>query len=133
MGPVLWQRYWIRHLRRHGRDLDIDMHAPQRGNDAGIEIRDRVPLGSAVADFYAGVVAALRRMHIDVKVSAMPSEVPDPIPLPEDRTHHTYDAAYVQRFQQVLSIVAIVLKQHRARFRGRTTPVHFFWGTFDLA
>ena len=54
MGPVLWQRYWIRHLRRHGRDLDIDMHAPQRGNDAGIEIRDRAPQRNALDRAVAG-------------------------------------------------------------------------------
>ena len=118
-------------LRAFDAEFDLLDHVLViRTSDGAVE---RVPLGNAVADFYAGVVAALRRMHIDVKVSAMPSEVSDPIPLPEDRTHHTYDAAYVQRFQQVLSIVDTVLKQHRARFRGRTSPVHFFWGTFDLA
>ncbi len=59
--------------------------------------------------------------------------MPDPIPFPEDRTHATYDPEQAERFHRVLSMVDLVMKEHRAQFRGRTSPVHFFWGTFDLA
>jgi hypothetical protein len=59
--------------------------------------------------------------------------VPDPIPFPEDTVHATYDPAWAQRFWQVLSRVDLVMKEHRSRFLGRTSPVQFFWGTFDLA
>jgi hypothetical protein len=59
--------------------------------------------------------------------------VADPIPFPDDRDHATYDATQVERFFRVLSMVDIIFTEHRAGFRGRTTPVEFFWGTFDLA
>jgi hypothetical protein len=94
---------------------------------------DRRPLGGAVAEFYQDVTSVLKRMGVDVALSLLPSEVSDPIPFPEDRTHDTYDRAHVERFHQVLVNVDVALKEHRARFRGRTTPVHFFWGSFDLA
>ena len=63
----------------------------------------------------------------------MPQEIEDPIPFPDDHKHGTYVAAHAERFFRVLSMVDVVMKEHRAKFRGRTSPVHFFWGTFDLA
>ena len=86
----------------------------------------------AVADFYRIVVDTLARLGVDAAISATPSEVSDPIPFAEDRTHASYDRDWANRFFQVLSHVDAGLKQHRARFLGRTSPVHFFWGTFDL-
>jgi hypothetical protein len=94
---------------------------------------DRRPLGGSVADFYEDVIGILKGVGLSVDLSLVPSEVADPIPFPEDRTHDTYDPAHVERFHRVLTNVDVALKEHRARFRGRTTPVHFFWGTFDLA
>jgi Family of unknown function (DUF5996) len=94
---------------------------------------ERRPLGGAVADFYQDVMRALTRLHVDVAISVLPSEVANPIPFPEDRTHWTYDPAHAARFFRVLSIVDILAKAHRAGFRGRTSAVQFFWGTFDLA
>ena len=76
---------------------------------------------------------ALGRLGVSVKVSELPSEVPEPIRFPLDREHHTYDGEQANRFWRVLSRVDTVMKRHRARFRGKTSPVHFFWGTFDLA
>lgn len=86
-----------------------------------------------VAAFYQDVVAALDRLGIRVKITTTPSEVADPIPFPEDSTHHSYDPKWATRFFQSLSSVDIVLKEHRARFWGKTSLVQFFWGTFDLA
>jgi hypothetical protein len=118
-------------LRTFDAELDLHDHVlVLRGGDGQVERR---PLGGAVADFYREVMDALRRMGIDVSISVTPSEVPDPIPFPEDRTHATYDTAQADRFHRVLSLVDLVMKAHRAQFRGRTSPVHFFWGTFDLA
>jgi hypothetical protein len=118
-------------LRAFDAEFDLVDHVLlMRTSDGEVE---RLPLGGAVADFYGDVMAALQRMRIDVAISVLPSEVTDPIPFPDDRTHNTYDAAQAARFHRVLSMVDLVLKEHRARFRGRTTPVHFFWGTFDLA
>jgi hypothetical protein len=101
-----------------------------RVSDGGVA---RVPLGGAVADFYGAVMEALRGLGLPVAVSELPSEIPDPIPFPLDRMHHTYEGDQAQRFWQVLARVDVVMKRHRARFRGKTSPVHFFWGSFDLA
>lgn len=118
-------------LRTFDAELDLHDHAVVlRTSDGQTERR---PLGGAVADLYRDVMDALRRMDIDVSISVTPSEVPDPIPFPEDHVHATYVAAHASRFHRALSMVDIVMKEHRAQFRGRTTPVHFFWGSFDLA
>jgi hypothetical protein len=118
-------------LRTFDAEFDfIDHVLVLRTSDGAIE---RCPLGGAVADFYQSVMAALHRMQVEVTISAVPSEVPDPIPFAEDHTHATYEAAQAARFFRILTLVDVILKEHRAGFRGRTTPVQFFWGTFDLA
>jgi hypothetical protein len=89
--------------------------------------------GQAVADFYGEVMNALNSLGVSTSIMTMPQEVADPIPFPEDRTHATYVPDQATRFWRVLSSVDAVFKQHRARFRGRSSPVHFFWGSFDLA
>lgn len=118
-------------LRTFDAELDLHDHVlVLRTSDGQTERR---PLGGTVADFYHDVMDALRRMGIDISISVTPSEVPDPIPFTEDRLHATYDAAHATRFHRVLSMVDVVMKEYRAQFRGRITPVHFFWGSFDLA
>ena len=118
-------------LRTFDAELDLIDHAlVLRSSEGAVERR---PLGGSVADFYGDVMAALARMRMDVTISTLPSEVPNPIPFPDDRTHDTYDRAQATRFFQVLSSATVVIKEHRARFRGRSSPVHFFWGSFDLA
>jgi hypothetical protein len=95
---------------------------------------ERIALGPVpVAQFYTQVMSILHRLGIDVSISVLPSEVPHPIPFPDDVAPRTYDPGQVRRFFSVLSRVDLVLKQHRAAFRGDTSPVQFFWGTFDLA
>jgi hypothetical protein len=86
-----------------------------------------------VADFYREVMSMLHEAGIEVQISPGPSEVPDPIPFAEDTQHSSYDPEPVERFFRVLSQVDLVMKEYRAPFRGKTTPVHFFWGGFDLA
>lgn len=108
----------------------VDHTLVLRGGDGAIERR---PLGGSVADLYGDVMRALARMGMEVAISTTPSEVPDPIPFPDDRVHDTYDPGQAGRFHRALTIVDLVLKEHHAAFRGRTTPVQFFWGTFDLA
>jgi hypothetical protein len=112
-------------------ELDLVDHVlVVRSSDGRTERR---PLGGAVAELYADVMDALRRLDSEVHISTMPQEVADPIPFPDDTTHDTYDASAATRFHQALSAVDAVVKEYRAGFRGRTTPVHFFWGSFDLA
>src|SRR5262249_53900137 len=94
---------------------------------------ERLPLrAQAVADFYATAMEALRSLGYDVTISPGPSEVPDPIPFAEDRTHHSYEPEHANRFFRVLSTADVVLKEHRSGFRGKTPPAQFFWGSFDL-
>jgi hypothetical protein len=112
-------------------ELDLFDHVlVLRASDGGLA---RVPLGGPVADFYRKVMEALGGLGVSVRVSELPSEVPDPIPFPRDQEHHVYEGDQANRFWRVLTRVDLVLKQHRARFRGKTSPVHFFWGSFDLA
>src|SRR5690348_7454304 len=95
---------------------------------------ERIPLRPrSVADFYHGVMATLQGLAIDVRIWTMPSEVQAPIRFEEDRQHGSYDAAYAHRFWRVLLRIDGILKEFRARFIGKASPVHFFWGGFDLA
>jgi hypothetical protein len=95
---------------------------------------ERLPLEPrSVADFYAGLMTALDRAGVPTEISTLAVEVPDPIPFPDDRVHASYDAASASRFHRILLLVDAVLKAHRARFRGKTSPVHFFWGSCDIA
>jgi hypothetical protein len=87
----------------------------------------------AVADFYAMVVAALGELGIAVQITELPCEIPGAIPFTRDRMHSAYDADYARRFWRVLVQAARVFKQFRTCFIGKCSPVHFFWGSFDLA
>jgi Family of unknown function (DUF5996) len=86
-----------------------------------------------VADFYKEVMGALRSLGIEVHIWKMPVEVADPIPFDQDRVHSAYDGEYVRRLWRILLSVDSVFKMFRARFVGKSSPVHFFWGSFDLA
>jgi hypothetical protein len=87
----------------------------------------------SVADFYAELMSTLAALQIDVRITARPDEVANPIPFADDHTHHSYDREYVDRFRRLLISVDQVLKNFRTRFIGKCSPVHFFWGSFDLA
>lgn len=93
-----------------------------------------IPLApQSVADFYADFMAMLRSAGIEVKIWRMPVEVPGPVPFDEDRVHHTYDSKAAEKFWRILLSVDSVFNQFRAGFIGKSSPVHFFWGSFDLA
>jgi hypothetical protein len=87
----------------------------------------------SVADFYAAVMDALRGLGIDVKIWTMPVEVPDPIAFEKDTQHASYNRDYANRFWRVLTVLDTVFKEFRGNFLGKNSPVHFFWGSFDLA
>lgn len=78
-------------------------------------------------------MAVLRAMGIDVKISPKPAEIADPIPFPDDEQHASYDPEYVNRFHHILLQADSIFKEFRGRFLGKASPVHFFWGSFDLA
>jgi hypothetical protein len=87
----------------------------------------------AVADFYRKTMNALNELDIQVSIFTRPVEVVEAIAFEDDRQHTSYDADSVQRFWQALVQVDRVFKQFRAGFTGKVSPVHFFWGAFDLA
>jgi hypothetical protein len=86
-----------------------------------------------VADFYRELMSTLRSLGIEVRINTMPQEVPDPIPFDMDTVHASYDEEYANRFWRILVQTDSVFKEFRGRFLGKCSPVHFFWGGFDLA
>ncbi len=93
-----------------------------------------VPLGpGSVADFYASVMAALSDLGYEVTIHTTPSEIADAVPFDEDTDERAYDADYAKRLWQALVQIDRVFKEFRGRFIGKSSPVHFFWGSFDLA
>ena len=87
----------------------------------------------SVADFYKKFMAALSELGVSVRIWTMPCEVPDPIPFDQDNTHSAYDPEAAHKFWRILVWVDQIFKEFRAGFQGKASPVHFFWGSFDLA
>jgi hypothetical protein len=104
---------WIRTSDRHFRRL---MLAPM-----------------PVTQFYADLFAALHELGLDVRINTMPNEIAEPIPFDRDRVHASYDRDYAARFWRVLLSARRVFALFRTQFLGKVSPVHFFWGSFDLA
>lgn len=87
----------------------------------------------SVADFYRQFRTMLHAAGIEVRIWKMPVEVPNPIPFDEDQSHAAYDPGAVQKFWQILLSIQTVFQQFRSGFIGKCSPIHFFWGSFDLA
>jgi hypothetical protein len=87
----------------------------------------------SVADFYREFMATIASLGIDAKIWPMPVEIPNPIRFDQDTTHASYDPTYANRCWRALTAVDTICKEFRARFIGKASPVHFFWGSFDLA
>jgi hypothetical protein len=97
-------------------------------------VRKSLPLKPmSVADFYREVMGMLKSSGIDAKIWRMPVEIPDPIPFDEDQVHASYDPEAAQRFWRILLSVQCVFEEFRSKFLGKCSPIHFFWGSFDLA
>ncbi|MEO0825387.1 MAG: DUF5996 family protein [Cyanobacteria bacterium J06639_16] len=113
-------------------DFDFIEHqlriATSEGDVKSLELRPR-----SVADFYQAVMDTLAALKIDVKINTIPNEVADPIPFEQDETHSAYDGEYATRFWRVLLQSDRVFREFRSHFCGKVSPVHFFWGSFDLA
>ncbi|HKO55170.1 MAG TPA: DUF5996 family protein [Thermoanaerobaculia bacterium] len=115
-------------------DIDFDFvdHALRitttEGDRRGFSLR---PM--AVAEFYERVMSELRSLGIEVSINTLPSEVAEPIRFEEDRVHASYDTAAVTTFWQELVHICQVMTRFRSRFIGKVSPVHFFWGSFDMA
>ncbi len=87
----------------------------------------------SVKRFYEDVMNALRSVGITPEIRNLPDEIPNAIPFTEDETHQSYDAEYANRFWRSLVLVDKIFTEFRAKFIGKASPVHFFWGSFDLA
>ncbi len=98
------------------------------------ELPRSVPLAArTVAELYAALMDQLHSLHLDVRIWPMPVEIPDPVPFKQDKARRTYDPEYANRLRRVLLASDRVLKIFRSRFIGKCSPVHFFWGGFDMA
>jgi hypothetical protein len=95
--------------------------------------RDIPLVPRSVADFYRDYMAVLDDLGLPVRFRPVPDEVENPIPFADDRQHASYDSRQANRFWRVLLQADRVLKRFRGRFLGKSSPVHFFWGSFDLA
>lgn len=113
-------------------DFDFIDHQLQIA-DSGGEIRIVELKACSVADFYSAVMNALAQLDVKVSIHKTPNEIPDAIAFDQDRNHRPYDAAYAHSFWHVLRLTDRVFSQFRTSFLGKVSPVHFFWGSFDLA
>jgi hypothetical protein len=113
-------------------DLDLVSHEVEivvsDGTRRAFGLRPR-----PVARFYEKMMDALGSLGIAPKINERPSEVPNAMRFSDDYVHDSYDFEHAHRFFRVLSRIDSVMKEHRARFRGRASPVAFFWGSFDLS
>ena len=113
-------------------DFDFIDHTLRISTSDG-EQRELALTAQPVAAFYAAVMAALAELGIDLKIDDRPNELPDPIRFGDDQVHASYDPDAAHRFWQVLRQADRVFAKFRTGFLGKSSPVHFFWGSFDLA
>lgn len=112
--------------------FDFIAHQLKLSTSAGKEHCMRL-FPRSVADFYSEYMAALGSLGIKVTICKKPAEFDDSTPYDQDQHHASYDKAYVERFRRVLIGCDRIFKLFRGRFLGKCSPVHFFWGSFDLA
>jgi hypothetical protein len=119
-------------LRNFQIDFDFINHVLLVSSSDGAQRRFALA-GHSVASFFSTLMAALAELGIDVGIDEMPNELPDPIKFSLDRKHASYDPDAVRRLFQILVNADRVFKQFRTGFLGKASPVHLFWGSFDLA
>ena len=120
--------------RDHGLEIEFDVVAHELIGRTTRGGRASFPLAPmSVATFYQRFRQLLAALDVDVPIMARPVELPVAIPFAQDGTHHHYDAAAVHRFWLSLVDAHRVFSRFRGEFRGKSSPVHFFWGAFDLA
>ncbi len=113
-------------------EFDFIAHRLSLRSSCGAE-RSLPLVPQPVSMFYRQLMSQLHELGIDVSIHQLPNEMPDPIPFGEDDRHASYDAAAVHAFWRVLLQADRIFKHFRTGFLGKASPVHFFWGSFDLA
>ena len=115
-------------------EIQFDFVEHRLGISTSLGATRSLPLAPiSVAEFYTTLMKALRSMGIDVTINTKPQEMAVTTPFEDDHEHASYDPDYAQRFFQVLVSTQNVMQEFRGRFIGKSSPVHFFWGSFDLA
>ncbi len=113
-------------------DFDLVDHNVKIHTSTG-EARAIPLVRRSVRDFYVEYLDVLRALGIDVRMMGVPVEVAEAIPFAQDTTHESYDPEWANRWWRVMTQADRVMKKFRGRFEGKASPVHFFWGSFDLA
>jgi Family of unknown function (DUF5996) len=114
--------------------ISFDFLDHQLQIDTSDGITKRIALAPrSVADFYQTVLTTLSNIGIEVRIWTMPQEVSEPIPFDQDYQHAAYDPEYAQRFWRILVQVDRIMTVFRSQFIGKSSPAHFFWGSFDMA
>jgi hypothetical protein len=108
----------------------VDHHLVVRTSDGRSRALKLMP--RSVADFYLHLMRAFGALGIEVHISPLPVEVPDAIPFDRDQVHAAYDPEYAHRWWLILTQIDGVLQQYRSSFVGKSSPIQFFWGSFDL-
>jgi Family of unknown function (DUF5996) len=120
-------------LMNHRLELRTSAQTSVQASVRGSESVQAIALApKSVAAFYREIFSLLRGAGIDLQINPKPQEVPNPIPFDQDDTHASYEPEYANRLWRILLSTDIVFKEFRARFIGKSSPVHFFWGSFDL-
>lgn len=113
-------------------DFDfIDHKMYLRKSDGQIRVIDLVPC--SVSDYYKMFMDTLKEIGIDVKINTLPQEVPNPVPFTKDEENCFYDKEYVERWWKIMAGISTVCEKFRTPFYGKASPVHFYWGSFDLS
>ena len=109
--------------------IDHDLHIlTSEGTSKTLPLISR-----SVADFYQELMTSLNSLGIEVRINPLPCEVSNPIPFDQDYLHCSYDPVYANRFWRILAQTEQVMRLYRSPFLGKSSPIHFFWGSFDLA
>jgi hypothetical protein len=109
----------------------VDHQLVLKNSDGSVQELALAP--RSVADFYKQFMNMLHAEGIDVKIWKMPVEIPNPVPFDQDHVHASYQPEAVRKFWRILASTNTVFQEFRSRFLGKSSPVHFFWGSFDLA
>lgn len=112
--------------------FDFLLHKVQILTSEGKE-RTVVLKPRAVADFYKEFMFSLKELGIQIEINTIPSEIPNPIRFEDDFKHASYDKSYVQKWHQIQLQISFILDKFRSEFCGKSSPVQFFWGSFDLS
>ena len=113
-------------------EFDFQKHALNISTSEG-GVASRPLQAESVAAFYGAIFERLAALGIPVEINPKPQEVADTVPLDQDNAHRSYDPEYAHRFWRILVSTSKVMERFRAKFIGKCSPVHFFWGSFDLA